>query len=401
MRPLSARHLVVVAAGTGGHVIPGLAVAREMQGRGWTVSWIGTAHGMENRLVPPTGIALDTVAFSGVRGKGLRHSIGGGFRLVAAFGRSLALLRRRRARAVLGMGGYLCFPAGLAARLLRRPLVLVNADAALLLSNKALVPFADRIAFGFDGAAAQRTPRAVVTGNPVRAEIEALPAPAQRFAGRSGALRLLVVGGSLGAAVLNDCVPQALALLGAGQRPAVTHQTGQAHHEAVRASYAKLNVPADVLPFVDDMATRLAECDVVVCRAGAVTVSELCAAGAAVLVPLVVSTTSHQRDNAEWLASRGAGAISNPNAGRFYMIMDDDSKTTATLENQLVELHGEHHHCRRRESWKQQGVVRESGEHCRHFKYERLEHPCRREGALRPGRFLQPGLLHDVHAGLR
>ena len=304
---MTTRHLVVIAAGTGGHVIPGLAVAREMQQRGWTVSWLGTAHGIENRLVPPTGIALDTVGFSGVRGKGLRHSVVGVARLVGALWRCMRILRGTEARAVLGMGGYLCFPGGIATWLLRKPLVLVNADAALLLSNKALLPIADRVAFGFDGAAARRTRAAVVTGNPVRAEIEALPEPAQRYAGRCGALRLLVVGGSLGAAVLNDCVPKALALLDGLQRPVVTHQTGQAHHDAVRSAYAQLNLQAEVLPFVDDMAARLADCDVIVCRAGAVTVSELCAAGvASVLVPLVVSTTSHQRDNAEWMAGRSA-----------------------------------------------------------------------------------------------
>ncbi len=306
------RHLIVMAAGTGGHVIPGLAVAREMQSRGWTVSWLGTAHGIENRLVPPTGIALDTVAFSGLRGKGLKHSLDGALRLVGALWLSLGIVRKRNARAVLGMGGYLCFPGGLAAWLLRRPLVLVNADAALLLSNKALLPFTDRIAFGFDGDAARRTARAVVTGNPVRAEIEELAEPAQRFAGRSGALRVLVVGGSLGASALNDCVPKALALLDPPQRPRVTHQTGPAQHEAVRAAYAAASVPAEVLPFVHDMATRLADCDVIVCRAGAITVSELCAAGvAAVLVPFVASTTSHQRDNAAWMAAREAATFAS------------------------------------------------------------------------------------------
>ncbi|HEX7440716.1 MAG TPA: undecaprenyldiphospho-muramoylpentapeptide beta-N-acetylglucosaminyltransferase [Caldimonas sp.] len=305
---MNARHLVVMAAGTGGHVIPGLAVAQEMRARGWTVSWLGTSYGIENRLVPPTGIPIDAIAFAGLRGKGVLRSFGGAMRLLAAFGTCLGILRRRRAAAVLGMGGYVCFPGGLMAWLLCKPLVLVNADAALLLSNKALLPVAARIAFGFEGADARRTRRGVVTGNPVRAEIEALPEPAQRFAGRCGALRLLVVGGSLGAAVLNDCVPKALALLDAPARPDVTHQTGPAHHASVEASYAQLDVRAEVLPFIDDMAARLAECDVIVCRAGAITVSELCAAGvAAVLVPLVVSTTSHQRDNAEWLASRGAG----------------------------------------------------------------------------------------------
>lgn len=302
------RHLVVMAAGTGGHVIPGLAVAREMLARGWTVSWLGTTHGMENKLVPPSGIAMDNIAFSGVRGKGLLHTLSGGVRLLGAFWSCLRILRARRADAVLGMGGYVCFPGGLMAALLGKPLLLVNADAALLLSNKALLPVAERIAFGFDGPALAKLKNAVVTGNPVRAEIAALPEPAQRFAGRSGPLRVLVVGGSLGARALNEAVPQALALIDIAQRPRVTHQTGAANLEAVRAGYERAGVEAELRPFIDDMAQQLADCDLIVCRAGAVTVSELCAAGvAAVLVPLVVSTTSHQRDNAQWLAGQGAG----------------------------------------------------------------------------------------------
>jgi UDP-N-acetylglucosamine--N-acetylmuramyl-(pentapeptide) pyrophosphoryl-undecaprenol N-acetylglucosamine transferase len=302
------RHLLVMAAGTGGHVIPGLAVAREMQSRGWTVSWLGTPAGMENKLVPPAGIAIDRVAFSGLRGKGAMHTLIGALRLLGAFWSCLRIIRRRHATAVLGMGGYVCFPGGLMAALLRKPLVLVNADASLLMSNKALLPFADRVAFGFDGAAVGTVKRAVVTGNPVRAEIETLPQPAARFAGRSGALRVLVVGGSLGAKALNECVPQALALMSQPQRPQVTHQTGSANLATVQAGYERAQVQAEILPFIDDMAARLAECDVIVCRAGAVTVSELCAAGvAAVLVPLIVSTTSHQRDNAQWLAGQRAG----------------------------------------------------------------------------------------------
>jgi UDP-N-acetylglucosamine--N-acetylmuramyl-(pentapeptide) pyrophosphoryl-undecaprenol N-acetylglucosamine transferase len=301
-------HLVIMAAGTGGHVIPGLAVAKEMQSRGWSVSWLGTSHGMENRLVPPSGIAMDTITFSGLRGKGLLHTLTGGLRLLGAFGRCLQILRRRRPQVVLGMGGYVCFPGGMMAALLNKPLMLVNADAALLMSNKALLPVADRIAFGFDGDATHKVKHALVTGNPVRAEIESLPAPAERFAGRSGPLRLLVVGGSLGAKALNDCVPQALALLDTAARPQVTHQTGQANQADVQAAYQQAQLQAEVLPFIDDMPRRLADCDLIVCRAGAVTVSELCAAGVAgVLVPLVVSTTSHQRDNATWLAKHGAG----------------------------------------------------------------------------------------------
>ena len=307
-------HLVIMAAGTGGHIIPGLAVAREMQGRGWSVSWLGTSHGMENKLVPPTGISMDTLTFSGLRGKGLWHTATGGLRLLKAFWDSFHILRRRSAHAVLGMGGYVCFPGGLMASLLNKPLMLVNADAALLLSNKSLLPLADRVAFGFDGAAANSTKNAVVTGNPVRAEIEALPAPAERFKDRQGPLRLLVVGGSLGAQVLNQTLPQALALLPAAQRPQVLHQAGAAQADAVRAAYAQAGVVADVTAFIDDMPAQLAACDVMVCRAGAITVSELCAAGvAAVLVPLIASTTAHQRDNAQWMAGHGA-AVHLPQA---------------------------------------------------------------------------------------
>ncbi|PXW96940.1 UDP-N-acetylglucosamine-N-acetylmuramylpentapeptide N-acetylglucosamine transferase [Sphaerotilus hippei] len=305
----ASRHLVIMAAGTGGHIIPGLAVAREMLARGWTVSWMGTPQGMENRLVPPTGLPLDTIGFAGLRGKGALGMVRGALQLLRALGQSLGILRRRSAAVVLGMGGYVCFPGGLMARLLGRPLMLVNADAALLLSNRSLLRWADRVAFGFDGEAARSVSRGVVTGNPVRREIEAIAPPAQRFAGRSGPLRVLVVGGSLGAQVLNDNLPLALAELPPQQRPQVIHQTGLAHHARVEAAYRALGLEgaAEVLPFIDDMAARLADCDVIVCRAGAVTVSELCAAGvAAVLVPLVVSTTSHQRDNAMWMAGHGA-----------------------------------------------------------------------------------------------
>ena len=305
---MTTRHLVIMAAGTGGHVIPGLAVAREMVSRGWSVSWLGTTHGMENRLVPPAGFALDAIAFRGLRGKGALDTLTSGLRLLVAFWRCLVILRRRRPSAVLGMGGYVCFPGGMMAALLGKPLMLVNADASLLLSNKVLLPVADRVAFGLPGDAARTVKNALTTGNPVRDEIASLPAPAERFAGRSGVLRLLVVGGSLGAKAINDCVPQALALLPPAQRPHVTHQSGEAHAATLRDAYASAGVEATVRPFIDDMARELEACDVMICRAGAVTVSELCAAGvAAVLVPLIVSTTAHQRDNAAWLASQGAG----------------------------------------------------------------------------------------------
>ena len=227
------RHLVVMAAGTGGHVFPGLAVAREVQRRGWSVSWLGTRNGMENRLVPPTGIALDAIGFSGLRGKGVLGAMTGGLRLLKAFWDCLRILRARGTSAVLGMGGYVCFPGGLMASLLGKPLVLVNADASLLLSTRSLLPVADAVAFGFDGPAAEKTKHAMVTGNPVRAEIEDLPPPAERFRGRSGPLSVLVVGGSLGARVLNETMPAALSRLDPAKRPHVVHQTGVAHLDSV------------------------------------------------------------------------------------------------------------------------------------------------------------------------
>ncbi|WP_434631105.1 undecaprenyldiphospho-muramoylpentapeptide beta-N-acetylglucosaminyltransferase [Chromobacterium sp. CV08] len=302
------RTVMVMAAGTGGHIVPGLAVARELQQSGWKVVWLGTRRGMENKLVPPTGIPLERLNFHGVRGKGLLGSIKGALQLLGAFFGSAASILRHRPDVVLGMGGYVCLPGGVMAGLLWKPLVLVNADASLLLSNKALLPFAKKLACGFDGDAASAA-KALVTGNPVRGEIEGMAPPAERFAGRSGPLKVLVVGGSLGARVLNDTLPQALALLPADKRPLLTHQTGEANFAAVEAAYraAGLSDAVELLPFVDDMPKRLAECDLVICRAGAITVSELCAAGvASVLVPLVVSTTGHQRDNAEWLEKEGA-----------------------------------------------------------------------------------------------
>jgi UDP-N-acetylglucosamine--N-acetylmuramyl-(pentapeptide) pyrophosphoryl-undecaprenol N-acetylglucosamine transferase len=301
------RHLVVMAAGTGGHVMPGLAVAREVIARGWTVSWLGTRTGMENRLVPPSGIPLDTIDFAGVRGKGLLGTLKGLVQLAKSFGACRRILAARGADAVLGMGGYVCVPGGKIARRMGKPLVLVNADAALLMSNKSLLSACAAIAFGFVGDDARRTAKAMVTGNPVRVEIEAIAPPAERFARRAGPLRVLLVGGSLGAKVLNETLPAALKLIPADERPRVTHQTGEKNWAAVQADYAARGIEAEVLPFIDDMPRRLADCDLIVCRAGAITVSELCAAGvASVLVPLVISTTSHQRDNANYMAERGA-----------------------------------------------------------------------------------------------
>ena len=301
------KKLMIMAAGTGGHIFPGIAIAQTMRQRGWEVSWLGTSHGMEQDLVPRQGIPIDSINFSGMRGKGLGHTITGAFKLGFSFFTCLGHILRRRPTVVLGMGGYVCVPGGLMARLLRRPLVLVNADAALLLSNKTLAPYAQRVLFGFPADFGSAAGKAVVTGNPVRQEILAMAAPQQRFERREGPLRILVVGGSLGAQVLHESIPAALALIPAKERPLVRHQSGKKNIDALRRAYQDAGVQAEVLDFINDMAGAYIGADIVICRAGAITVSELTAAGvASVLVPFVASTTSHQRDNAQWMAQQQA-----------------------------------------------------------------------------------------------
>ena len=308
------KKLLIMAAGTGGHIFPGLAIADLMRARGWQVSWLGTETGMEGKLVPPHGIAMDRIDFTGLRGKGWQHSLTGVLKLLRSLAACWRILGYRQPDVLLGMGGYVTVPGGLMARLRGIPLVLINADAALLLSNKALVPLARRVLFGFPADVGRAAGKAVVTGNPVRAEILQLPAPTERYANRNGPLRLLVVGGSLGARALNDCVPAALALISPSQRPIVTHQSGAQHVAALRSAYLAAGVDAEVVAFLDDMPQRYAAADLVLCRAGAITVSELTAAGvASVLVPLLASTTTHQRDNARWMANQQA-AVHLPQA---------------------------------------------------------------------------------------
>lgn len=302
------KHLMVVAAGTGGHVMPGLAVADALRARGWSVSWLGTKAGMERQLVEPRGIAFDAIDFTGLRGKGVKTLLLGGFYLLRALWQSRALIRAQKPRVMFSTGGYVAVPAGMAASTLGVPLVLLNSDAAPLMSTKMLKSLASAVLCGFDGAAARAAgDKGLVTGNPVRAEIAQIGLPEQRYAGRSGPLQLLVIGGSLGAQVLNENVPRALALISHELRARVVHQCGAKHVESVQASYREVGVDAEVVAFIDDMSARYAKADVVVCRAGAITVSELAAGGvASVLVPLVVSTTSHQRANAEFMAAKGA-----------------------------------------------------------------------------------------------
>ncbi len=308
------RTLLIMAGGTGGHIMPGLAIAEAMRARGWAIRWLGTAHGMENRLVPEAGIALDTIAFAGLRGKGIGHALRGAGQLIGGLFASIRFVARLKPHAVLGMGGYVTVPGGFAAALSRVPLALMNSDSSLLMSNRALLPFATRLMFGLPGQVQDAGDKAVWTGSPVRAAIGALPSPAARYGSRRGPLRVLVLGGSLGAATLNRNVPLALASLSEDERPIVVHQAGAQHADALAAAYRDVAVAASVEPFIADMAARYAEADLVICRAGAITVSELTAAGvASVLVPLLASTTTHQRDNAIYLERAGA-AVHVPQA---------------------------------------------------------------------------------------
>jgi UDP-N-acetylglucosamine--N-acetylmuramyl-(pentapeptide) pyrophosphoryl-undecaprenol N-acetylglucosamine transferase len=301
-----ARTILIMAGGTGGHVFPALAVAEEMRDRGWNVVWLGAEGGMETTLVPKHGFALETIRFRGVRGKGpLRWALLPAALLVA-FWQSARVIFRVRPDVVLGMGGFAAFPGGMMASFLDRPFAIHEQNAIPGLANKVLARVADRVYAAFPEAFR----KSEWSGNPVRAEIAAVATPAERFAGRTGPLRLFVVGGSLGAQALNAAVPQALALLPEAERPSVTHQAGVKHIDALKQHYEKAGVTGELLPFVDDMARRYAEADLVVCRSGATTVAELACAGVAgVLVPFPFATDDHQTANAKFLSDRGAAVL--------------------------------------------------------------------------------------------
>ena len=300
--------VLILAGGTGGHIFPGLAVAQALRARDVPVVWLGSAGGMETRLVPQAGIAIETIAVSGLRGKGAATLVKAPVRLLRSLWQALSILRRLRPRAVLSFGGYAAGPGGLAAWLLRRPLLVHEQNRAPGLTNRVLARFAQRVLCGFPGSFQHREAEAV--GNPVRPEIAAVPAPAERFAGREGPVRLLVLGGSQGAYSLNVALPQVLARLPQAQRPQVRHQCGERHADKSRAVYAEAGVDASIEPFIADMAAAYAWADLVVCRAGALTLAELCAAGVgALLVPFPNAVDDHQTRNAEYLAERGAAAI--------------------------------------------------------------------------------------------
>ena len=298
--------LMVMAGGTGGHIFPGIAVAEELRARGWRIVWMGNPEGMEARIVPPRGYDTAWVRFGALRGKGLLRKLLLPVNLLSGFWQALREIRRVRPDVVLGMGGYITCPGGMMAALLGRPLVLHEQNSVAGLANRVLARVADRVLSGFPEVLEQ----AEWMGNPVRAEIAAVLPPAERMAGRSGPLRVLVVGGSLGAAVLNETVPQALLRLPAEQRPVVVHQAGERQIEALRAAYARAQVDGELRPFIDDMAAAYADADLVICRAGALTVAELAAAGvASLLVPFPYAVDDHQTGNARFLADRGGAYL--------------------------------------------------------------------------------------------
>jgi UDP-N-acetylglucosamine--N-acetylmuramyl-(pentapeptide) pyrophosphoryl-undecaprenol N-acetylglucosamine transferase len=297
---------MIAAGGTGGHVFPGLAVADTLRAAGWRVVWLGSATGMEASLVAGRGYDMAAVEFSGVRGKGPLALFLLPLRLLVAFWQSARAILAKRPDVVLGMGGYMSFPGGMMAALLGRPLVIHESNSVAGLANRVLAGVADRVLCAFPGA----LKHAVLVGNPVRAEIGALPAPQARYAGRSGPLRVLVVGGSLGAKALNEAVPKALALLSGATRPVVTHQSGAQHLESLKAAYSAAGVRAEMVGFIDDMAVAYSAADLVVCRAGATTVAELAAAGvASVLVPFPHAVDDHQTANARFLSEAGAAVL--------------------------------------------------------------------------------------------
>ena len=300
---------MIMAGGTGGHIFPALAVAEQLREQRWTVVWIGVRGGMEERLIPPRGFSMAWVRFSGVRGKGIIAAALLPFNLLVAFWQTARAIIAHRPDVVLGMGGYVSFPGGMMASLCNRPLAIHEQNSVAGLANRVLARIADRVLTTFPNAFGEAT-AVVWTGNPVREEIVAMAPPENRYAARAGQLRLLVVGGSLGAQVLNTVVPEALALLAPEARLRVTHQAGAAHTQAVRDRYQAHGVDATVVPFVDDMAARYAETDLIVCRAGATTVAEIAAAGiASILVPYPHSMDDHQTINARFLADRGAALL--------------------------------------------------------------------------------------------
>jgi UDP-N-acetylglucosamine--N-acetylmuramyl-(pentapeptide) pyrophosphoryl-undecaprenol N-acetylglucosamine transferase len=302
--------VMVMAGGTGGHVFPALAVAEELRERGCRIDWLGTERGIEARIVPAANIPLHILPISGVRGKGLATLVRAPWRIFRAVVAARQMFRQIKPQVVLGMGGYVAGPGGIAARMMGIPLVIHEQNARAGTTNKWLSKFATRVLTAFP----QVLPAASCIGNPVRTNIAALPAPSVRGVGTRQPMRVLVLGGSLGAQALNEAMPDAVAELIQDNKIEVRHQTGEKHHAATGALYRQRGVAVEVTAFIGDMAEALAWADLVVCRSGALTVAELSAAGvASILVPFPFAIDDHQTANAEWLVNLGAAELHQQN----------------------------------------------------------------------------------------
>lgn len=302
--------ILIMAGGTGGHVFPGLAVADHLRDLGWRVVWLGTRAGMEQNIVPKRGYDIELIDFSGLRGKRAMIWLTLPFRLIRAFMQSARVIRRIKPDVVLGMGGFPAFPGGMMASLLNKPLIIHEQNSILGLTNKVLAKVADKVFLGFPKAMQVDDNKVFFSGNPVRKEIAEIEVPEERYAGRAQQLRLLVVGGSLGAQVLNTVVPQAMQLLSEQKRPYVIHQAGEHHLAVLKKNYAELGVVGEQIAFIDDMAAKYANCDLVLCRAGALTIAELAAAGVpSILVPYPYAVDDHQTSNAKFLSEVGAAVL--------------------------------------------------------------------------------------------
>jgi UDP-N-acetylglucosamine--N-acetylmuramyl-(pentapeptide) pyrophosphoryl-undecaprenol N-acetylglucosamine transferase len=298
------KSILIMAGGTGGHIFPGLAVAEQMRAAGWDVVWMGARGGMEERLVPRYGHRTAWIRAKAARGKGVLQKLLLPANLLYSFWESARHIRRLKPDVVLGLGGYVAFPGGMMASLLNRPLALHEQNAIAGLANRVLAQVSDKVMVAFPDA----LKGAEWTGNPVRSEIAAIEPPEKRFEGRKGKLHILVVGGSLGAQALNEALPKAISLL--QEKPRVVHQSGEKHLEALHAHYREAGVQGELVAFIDDMAKRYAEADLVICRAGAVTVAELSAGGmASILVPFPHAVDDHQTANARFLSERGAAIL--------------------------------------------------------------------------------------------
>jgi UDP-N-acetylglucosamine--N-acetylmuramyl-(pentapeptide) pyrophosphoryl-undecaprenol N-acetylglucosamine transferase len=306
---MSARPILVMAGGTGGHVYPALAVARALESHSQEIVWLGTQRGLESRVVPEAGIDIEWISVKGLRRKGVLALVVAPFQLAWALIQALLVILRRRPAAVLGMGGFASGPGGFAAWLTRRPLVIHEQNAAAGLTNRLLARLARVVLQAFPGSFNSNV-HAETVGNPVREDIAAVAAPAERYSDRTGPLRLLVLGGSQGALALNRTVPQALAQLSADERPVVLHQCGSLTLDTAREVYEEQGVEVELMPFIEDMASAYAWADIVVCRAGALTVAELCAVGLpALFVPYPGAVDDHQTANARPMADAGAAVI--------------------------------------------------------------------------------------------